>query len=130
MVTPLPSGKFRLVSYSRLVISSVTGPMEKIFGLIEVAPSSIDRAGWHGRRTSTIQQFLSKLLLLLTFPLPGSIVSRLIKEVTTSTNRSSRSSLRVGGAHSMALFLAEDSSASCLLAGRLSTWLKMVVGGG
>ena len=66
------------------------------------------------------------------FLLLGSIVSRLMKEVTTNTNRSSHSSLRVGGVHSMALFLVlvEDSSASCLLAGGSSTWLKMVTGDG
>ena len=32
MTVPLPSGKFWLVSYSRLVTSSVTGPKEEVFG--------------------------------------------------------------------------------------------------
>ena len=32
MVTPLPNSEFRLVSYSRSVISSITGPMEEAFG--------------------------------------------------------------------------------------------------
>ena len=132
MTAPLPSSKFQLVSYSRSVTSSITGPMEKIFGLVEVAPSSIDRAGWHGRRMATIWWFLNKFLPLLTFLLPGSIVSWLMAEAMTSTNQTSRSSLRVGGAHSMALFLVldENSSASCLSARGVSTWLKMVVGGG
>ena len=132
MATHSPNGKFQLISYSQSVISSITGPVEKIFGHIEVAPSSIDRAGWHGRKTATHQQFRSKFLPLLTFSLPGPIVSQLIEEVMTSTKRSSRSNLRVGGAHLTALFLvlAEDSSASCLSAGGFSTWLKMVVGDG
>ena len=86
MTAPSPNGKFWLVSYSQLVISSITGPVEEIFRLVEVAPSSINRAGWHGRRTAAIQWFLNKLLLLLMFPLPGSIVGQLIEEVMTSTN--------------------------------------------
>ena len=52
MRAPLPSSEFWLVSYSLSVTSSITGPVEKIFGLIEVAPSSIDRAGQHGRKNS------------------------------------------------------------------------------
>ena len=132
MTVPLLNGKFWLVSYSRSVISSITGPEEKIFGHAEVVPSSAGRMAWHARKTAAIRWFLSKFLPLLTFPLLGSIVSQLIKEVMTNTNQSSCSSLRVGGAHSMALFLvlAEDSSASCLLARGSSTWLKMVVGDG
>ena len=128
MTAPSPSVEFWLVSYSLSVTSSITGPVEKIFGLVEVAPSLIDRAGWHGGKTATIRWFLNKFLPLLTFLLPGSIASQLIEEATTSTNGSSRSSLRVGGAHLMALFLVEDSSASCLLARGFSTWLKMVAG--
>ena len=130
MATHLPNGKFWLISYSWLVISSITGPVEKIFGHIEVAPSSIDWTGWHGRQTAALQWFWSKFLPLSTFSLSGPIVSQLIEEVMTSTKWSSCSNLRVGGSHSMALFpvLAEDSSASCLLAGGFSTWLKMVVG--
>ena len=34
--------RVQLISYSQSVISSITGPMEMIFGHIEVAPSSID----------------------------------------------------------------------------------------
>ena len=106
--------------------------MEKIFGHIEVAPSLVNRMAQCARKMAAIQWFLSKFLLLLMFPLPGSIVSQLIKEAMTSTNQSSCSSLRVGGAHLTALFLvlAEDSSAFCLLVGGSSTWLKMVVGDG
>ena len=130
MATHLPNGKFQLISYSRSVISSITGPMEKIFGHVEVAPSSINRAGQCGRKTAALWQFWSKFPPLSTFSLPGPIVSQLIKEVMTSTKQSSCSNLRVGGAHLMALFLllAEDSSTSCLLAGGFSTQLKMVVG--
>ena len=132
MIAPLPNGKFRLVSYSRSVISSITGPVEKIFGHVEVAPSLVDRMVQHARKMATLQWFLSKFLPLSTFLSLGPIVSRLIKEVMTSTKQSSCSSLRVGGAHSMALFLVlvEDSSTSCLSAGGSSTWLKMVVGDG
>ena len=54
MATPLPDSKFWLVSYSQSVISSITGPVEKIFGLVEVAPSSNDRAGQCGGRMVTI----------------------------------------------------------------------------
>ena len=32
MTAPLPNGEFWLVSYSRLVISSITGPVEEVFG--------------------------------------------------------------------------------------------------
>ena len=32
MIAPLPNGKFQLVSYSQLVISSITGPAEEVFG--------------------------------------------------------------------------------------------------
>ena len=32
MATPSPNGEFQLVSYSRLVISSITGPVEEAFG--------------------------------------------------------------------------------------------------
>ena len=32
MTAPLPNGKFWLVSYSRSVISSITGPEEEVFG--------------------------------------------------------------------------------------------------
>ena len=132
MTVPLPSGKFWLVSYSWSVISSITGPEEKIFGHAKVAPSLAGRMVWCARKMATIRWFLSKFLPLSMFPLLGSIVRQLIKEVMTNTNRSSCSSLRVGGVHSMALFLVlvEDSSASCLLAGGSSTWLKMVVGDG
>ena len=129
MTAPLPSSEFWLVSYSLLVTSSITGPVEKIFGLVEVVPSSIDGGGWCGRKMATIQWLLSMFLLLLTSPLPASIVSWLIEEVKTSTNQLSCSSLRVGGAHSMALFPVEDSSASFLSAGGFSTQLKMVIGG-
>ena len=45
MTAPLPNGKFWLVSYSQSVISSITGPVEKIFGHIEVAPSLVGRMG-------------------------------------------------------------------------------------
>ena len=85
---------------------------------------------WCAGKMATIWWILSKFLPLLTFPFLGSIVSWLIKEATTNTNWSSCSSLRVGGAHSTALFLvlAEDSSASCLSARGSSTWLKMVGG--
>ena len=132
MATHFPNGEFWLASYSQSVISSITGPVEKIFELIEVAPSSIDRAGWHGRKMATIQWLWSKFLPLLMFLLPGPIVSLLIKEVMTSTKQSSHSNLGVGGAPLMALShsLAEDSSTSCLLARGFSTWLKMVVGDG
>ena len=132
MTVPSPNGEFWLVSYSRSVISSITGPEEKIFRHAEVAPSSVNRMVQHARKTAAIRWFLSKFLPLSMFPLLGSIVSRLIKEAMTNTNRSSHSSLRVGGAHSTALFLVlvEDSSASCLSAGGSSTWLKMVVGDG
>ena len=131
MATPLPNGEFRLVPYSWSVIFSITGPVEKIFRIIEVAPSSIDRAGQCGGRMAAIRQLWSKFLPLSMFLLPGSIGSCLIEEVTTSIKWSSHSNLRVGGAHLTALFLvlAEDSSASCLLAGGFSTWLKMVIGG-
>ena len=130
MTVPSPNGKFWLVSYSPLVTSSITGPEEKIFGHAEVAPSSVGRMAWHARKTAAIRWFLSKFLPLSMFPLLGSIVSPLIEEAKTNTNRSSLSSLRVGGAHSTALFLvlAEDSSSFYLLAGGSSTWLKMVVG--
>ena len=128
MTAPLPSSEFWLVSYSLSVTSSITGPVEKIFGLVEVAPSSINRAGQHGRKTATIWWFLNKFLLPSAFPLPGSIASQLIVEAMTSTNQLSCSRLRVGGACLMALFLVGDSSASCLSAGGFSTQLKMVVG--
>ena len=132
MIAPLPNGEFRLVSYSQLVISSITGPLEKIFRHVEVVPSTADRMGQHAGKMVTLWWFRSKFLPLSTILLLGPIVSQLIKEVMTSTKQSSCSNLRVGGAHSMALFLvlAEDSSASCLSAGRSSTQLKMVVGDG
>ena len=130
MTVPSPNGEFWLVSYSRSVISSKTGPKEKIFGHAEVAPSSAGRMAWYARKTATIRWFLSKFLPLSTFLLLGSMVSQLMEEAMTNTNRSSCSSIRVGGEHSMALFLvlAEDYSASCLSVGGSSTWLKMVVG--
>ena len=130
MATHLPNGKFWLISYSWLVISSITGPVEKIFRHVEVAPSSIDWAGQWGGQTATLWWFQSKFLPLLMFLLPGPIVSQFIEEVMTSKKQSSRSNLRVGGAHLTALFLVlvEDSSASCLSARGFSTQLKMVVG--
>ena len=75
MTVPLPNSKFWLVSYSRSVISSITGPEEKIFRHAEVAPSLAGRMAWHAGKMATIQWFLSKFLPLLTFPLLGSIVS-------------------------------------------------------
>ena len=106
--------------------------MEKIFRHVEVVPSSVNRMVRLAGKMAAIRQFLSKFLLLSMFLLPGSIVSQLIKDLTTSTNQLSCSNLRVGGAHLMALFLvlAEDSSASCLSARGSSTRLKMVVGDG
>ena len=86
MKAPLPNGEFQLVSYSRSVISSITGHMEKIFRHIEVVTSSVNRMVWCAGKTAAIQRFLSKFLLVLTFLLPGSIVSQLIEEVMTSTN--------------------------------------------
>ena len=80
LTVPLPNGEFWLVFYSRSVISSITGPVEKIFRHVEVAPSSVDRMVQRAGKMATIQQFLSKFLLLSMFPLPGSIVSQLIKE--------------------------------------------------
>ena len=132
MTVPSPNGKFWLVSYSRSVISSITGPKEKIFRHAKVAPSSAGRMARHAGKTATIRWFLSKFLPLSMFLLLGSIVSQLIEEAMTNTNRSSRSSLRVGGVHSRALLLVlvEDSSASCLLARGSRTQLKMVVGDG
>ena len=125
METHLPNGKIWLISYSP--ISNI-----QIFGHVEVAPSSINWAGWHGRNMATLQWFQSKFPPLLMFSSPGPIVSRLIEEVMTSTKWSSHSNLRVGGVHSMALFLvlAEDSSASCVLLRGFSTWMKMAVGYG
>ena len=113
-------------------MSSMMGPEEKIFRHAKVAPSLASRMAQHAGKMATIRWFLSKFLSLSMFPLLGSIVSRLIEEVMTNTNQSSCSSLRVGGAHSTALFLvlAEDSSATCLSAGGSSTQLKMVVGDG
>ena len=64
MTAPSPSGKFQLVSYSQSVTSSITGPVEEIFRLIEVAPSSIDRAGWHGRHHSTASKQVSASLYI------------------------------------------------------------------
>ena len=126
-----PNGEFQLVSYSQSVISSITGPVEMIFGLVEVAPSSMDKAGWCGRRTAAIQWLQRKFPPLSMFPSPGSIVSQLIEEVMTSIKRSSHSNLRIGGAHSIALFPGptENSSAFCLLAGGSNTQLKMVFRG-
>ena len=132
MTIPSPNGKFWLVSYSQSVISSITGPEEKIFGHAKVAPSSAGRMVQCAGKMATIQWFLSKFLPLLTFLFLGSIASWLIKEAMTNTNQLSCSSLRVGGAHSTALFLVlvEDSSTSCLLARGSSTQVKMVVGDG
>ena len=59
-VVALPNGKSWLVPYSRLVISSITGPVEKIFRHIEVAPSSVDRMGRCAGKMATLQQFWSK----------------------------------------------------------------------
>ena len=132
MTVPSPNSEFWLVSYSQSVISSIMGPKEKIFRHAEVVPSLASRVAWCVRKTAAIWRFLSNFLPVLTFLLLGSIVSRLIQEAMTNTNWSSHSSLRVGGAHSMALslVLVEDSSTSCLLAGGSSTQLKMVVGDG
>ena len=47
MTVPLPNSEFWLVSYSQSVISSITGPKEKIFGHAEVAPSLAGRMAWH-----------------------------------------------------------------------------------
>ena len=126
------NGEFWLVPYSRSVISSITGPMKKIYRHIEVTPSSVNRMGQRAGKTAALRWFRSKFLSLLKFSLLGPIVSWPIEEVTTSTKWSSCSNLRVGGAHLMALYLllAEDSSTSCLSAGGSSTWLKMVVGDG
>ena len=49
MTVPLPNGKFWLVSYSRSVISSITGPKERIFRQAEVVPSSVNRMAWHAK---------------------------------------------------------------------------------
>ena len=108
----------------------MTGPVEGLFGSIEAAPLPIGRAGWHGRKMATLQWLWSKFLPLLTLLPPGPIVSRLIEEATTSTNWSSHSNLRVGGVQltALSLGLAEDSSASCLLARGPRTQLNMVVG--
>ena len=75
MTVTLPNGKFWLVSYSQSGISSITGPEEKIFGHAKVVPSLAGRMAWCARKMATIQQFLSRFLPLLVFPLLGSIVS-------------------------------------------------------
>ena len=54
MTVPSPNGMFWLVSYSQLVISSITGPEEKIFGHAEVAPSLVDRMVWCAGKMATI----------------------------------------------------------------------------
>ena len=119
-----------LASYSWLVMSSMAGPVEEVFGSVEVVPPSIGRAGQHGRKMATLWWLWSKFLPLLMLLPPGPIVSSLIKEVTTSRKWSSHSNCRVGGAHltALSLGLVEDSSASCLSARGPSTWLNMVVG--
>ena len=86
VTVPSPNGKFWLVSYSQTVISSITGPEEKIFGHAEVAPSLASRMVWRARKMAAIRWFLSKFLPLSTFPLLGSIVSQLIEEAMTNTN--------------------------------------------
>ena len=54
MTVPSPNGKFWLVSYFQSVISSITGPKEKIFRHAKVAPSSASRMAWHARKMATI----------------------------------------------------------------------------
>ena len=54
VIVHLPNGKFWLVSCSQSVISSITGPKEKIFGHAGVAPSSVDRMAWCARKTAAI----------------------------------------------------------------------------
>ena len=132
MATHLTNGEFQLASHSWSVMSSIIKPVDEMFGSAEVAPPTICRAGWCGGKMATLWWLRSKFLPLPVLLPLGPILSRLIKEVTTSTKRSSHSNLRVGGAHSMTLSLglAEDSSACCLLAWGPSTWLNMVVGDG
>ena len=129
VVTHLPSGRFPLASYSWLVMSSMVWPVEEVFRSVGAVPLSIGKAGLSGGKMATLWWLWSKFPPLLTLLPPGPLVSHLIEEVMTSIKQSSHSKFRVGGAHSMALSLglAEDSSASCLLAGGSSTQLKMVV---
>ena len=75
MTVPLPNGEFWLASYSQSVISSITGPKEKIFGHAEVSPSLASRMAWHVGKMAAIRWFLSKFLPLSMFPLLGSILS-------------------------------------------------------
>ena len=54
MTAPLPNGEFWLVSYSQSVISSITGPVEKIFRHVEVVPSLVNRMAWHAGKMAAI----------------------------------------------------------------------------
>ena len=69
MIAPLPNGKFQLVSYSRSEISSITGPVEEVFGfrsLRMILPKEVVIVSTYV--TPVMSSFMIRLELTLDIP--------------------------------------------------------------